>query len=157
MIATPGALYRVMATAEMVTWTGLIIAMVARYGFGYEGLLFFVAGLSHGIIFLAYCISAVVVGMNQRWALGTIVVAVIVAIPPWATLPFDRWLHRRRKLAGAWRLEHSGDPRDDRSLDRLMRASLRRPAVFFLTVTSGMAVVITVLLQLGPPTQWGAS
>ena len=61
MTKTPGSLYAVMATAEMVTWTGLIIAMVARYGFGYEGELFFVAGLSHGIIFIAYCITAVVV------------------------------------------------------------------------------------------------
>jgi len=67
MTQTPKALYTVLASAEMVTWTGLIAAMIARYGFGYEGPLFFVAGLSHGIIFLAYCITAVVVGMNQRW------------------------------------------------------------------------------------------
>ena len=33
---------------------GLIAAIVARYAFSYEGPLFFVAGLSHGIVFLGY-------------------------------------------------------------------------------------------------------
>jgi integral membrane protein len=157
MTKTPGGLYRVMASAEMVTWTGLIIAMVARYGFGYDGGLFFVAGLSHGVIFIAYTITAVMVGINQRWSFGTITIAVITAIPPWATLPFDLWLHRRNKLAGNWRLEHSGDPRDSAPVDRFIRFWLRHPGWFFLTMVAGMAVVISVLLQLGPPTEWGAN
>jgi integral membrane protein len=54
----------------MVTWAGLITAMIARYGFGYDGELFFVAGLSHGIVFLAYGLTALVVGINLRWGLG---------------------------------------------------------------------------------------
>jgi integral membrane protein len=104
MTRTPKALYTVLATAEMVTWTGLIAAMIARYGFGYEGSLFFVAGISHGTIFLAYCITAVVVGLNQRWAFGTIAIALLVAIPPYATLPFDRWLENATNsmAPGAW-------------------------------------------------------
>jgi integral membrane protein len=155
MTKTPGSLYAVMATAEMVTWTGLIIAMVARYGFGYEGELFFVAGLSHGIIFIAYCITAVVVGINQHWGFGTIAVAVFAAIPPYATLPFDRWLVARKKLEGPWRLEDSGDPRDSRLLDRWLRFWLRHPAWFFVVIVLGMAAVLTVLLLLGSPTEWG--
>jgi integral membrane protein len=148
---TPASLYGVMALAEMVTWSALIIAMVARYGFGYEGPLFFVAGLSHGIIFIAYCVTAVVVGLTLRWGWGTIVVAVLAAIPPWATVPFDRWLMKRKKLEGPWRLEHSGDTRDDALIDRVLRWWMRHPLWFFLT----MALVISVLLTLGPPTEWG--
>jgi integral membrane protein len=155
MTQTPKALYTVLASAEMVTWTGLIAAMIARYGFGYEGSLFFVAGLSHGIIFLAYCITAVVVGMNQRWSLGTISAALVVAVPPYATLPFDRWLVTNNKLEGEWRLEHQGDPRDDAALDRFLRFWLRHPVWFFLAITAGMAVMLTVLLLLGSPTEWG--
>jgi len=157
MTKTPHALYRVLATAEMVTWTGLIIAMIARYGFGYEGSLFFVAGLSHGIIFLAYCITAVVVGMNQRWGFGTIFVALVAAIPPYATLPFDRWLEKRGKLSGDWRLAHQGDPRDDALLDGWLRFWLRHPVWFFVAITAGMALVLTILLTLGSPTQWGGN
>ena len=155
MTQTPKALYTVLATAEMVTWTGLIAAMIARYGFGYDGPLFFVAGLSHGIIFLAYCITAVVVGMNQRWSFSTIVLALVMAVPPYATLPFDRWLIKNGKLVGDWRLEHQGDPRDDAPLDRFLRFWLRHPVWFFITITAVMAVLLTVLLLLGSPTQWG--
>jgi integral membrane protein len=155
MTKTPASVYGVMAVAEMVTWTGLIIAMIARYGFGYDGGLFFVAGLSHGIIFIAYCVTAVVVGVNLRWGVGTTVVALVAAIPPWATFPFDRWLVRHKKLEGPWRLEHSGDPRDDGAIDRFVRFWLRHPVWFFITTVTTMAVVITVLLMLGSPTQWG--
>jgi integral membrane protein len=155
MTKTPASVYGVMAVAEMVTWTGLIIAMIARYGFSYDGGLFFVAGLSHGIIFIAYCVTAVVVGVNLRWGVGTTVVALVAAIPPWATFPFDRWLVRHNKLEGPWRLEHSGDPRDDGAIDRFVRFWLRHPVWFFITMVTTMAVVITVLLMLGSPTQWG--
>lgn len=155
MTKTPGSLYGVMATAEMVTWTGLIIAMIARYGFGYDGQLFFVAGLSHGIIFIAYCITAVVVGMNQRWGFGLIALAVIVAIPPYATVPFDRWLVAHNKLQGAWRLDAADDPRDAHPLDYTLRLGLRHPGWFFVVIVLGMAAVLSVLLLMGSPTEWG--
>ena len=157
MTKTPGALYRVMAAAEMVTWALLVVAMVARYGFAYEGPLFFAAGLSHGIIFLAYCITAVIVGINLRWGLGTITMAVLSAIPPWMTWPFDRWLERQEKLRGQWRLEDSGDPRDQHWIDRVVRLGLRHPVWSFILIIAGMALAISVLLTLGPPTKWGGS
>ena len=157
MTKTPSALYRVMAAAEMVTWTLLIVAMVARYGFAYEGPLFLAAGLSHGIIFLAYCITAVIVGINLRWGLGTITMAVLSAIPPWMTWPFDRRLERQEKLRGQWRLEDSGDPRDQHWIDRVVRLGLRHPVWSFILIVAGMALAISVLLTLGPPTEWGGS
>ena len=157
MTKTPGALYRVMASAEMVTWTALIVAMIARYGFGYDGALFFVAGLSHGVIFLAYCITSVIIGINLRWGFGTIALAVASAIPPWLTLPFDRWLDKRQKLEGQWRLDGTDDPRDQHWIDRLVRLGLRHPVWSFVIIVSGMAITISVLLTLGPPTEWGDS
>jgi integral membrane protein len=152
---TPGSLYRVMALAEMATWTLLIIAMVARYGFAYDGPLFFVAGLSHGIIFLAYCVTAVIIGINLRWGFGTIVLAILSAIPPWVTWPFDRWLEKRNKLEGEWRLEDSGDPRDQHWVDRFVRLGLRHPVWSFVIIVLGMALAISILLALGSPTEWG--
>jgi len=152
---TPGTLYRVMALAEMATWTLLIIAMVARYGFAYDGPLFFVAGLSHGIIFLAYCVTAVIIGINLRWGFGAIVLAILSAIPPWVTWPFDRWLEKKNKLEGEWRLEDSGDPRDQHWVDRCVRLGLRHPIWSFVIIVLGMALAISVLLALGSPTEWG--
>ena len=157
MTTTPAALYRVVSLAEMVTWTLLVAAMIARYGFGYEGGLFFAAGLSHGIVFLVYGLTSIVVGLTLRWPAGRILVACVLALPPWATFPFDRWLEKRGYLEGEWRLDDSGDPRDARILDRFLRWWLRRPLVFFLTIVITMAVVITTLLSIGPPTEWGTN
>jgi uncharacterized protein involved in exopolysaccharide biosynthesis len=70
-------------------------------------------------------------------------------------LPFDRWLVAKDKLSGTWRLEDSGDPRDQRPVDRLLRFWLRHPAWFFVVIVVGMAVVLTVLLLLGSPAEWG--
>lgn len=155
MTRAPGTLYRVMALAEMATWTLLIIAMVARYGFAYDGPLFFVAGLSHGIIFLAYCVTAVIIGINLRWGFRTIALAILSAIPPWVTWPFDRWLEKKNKLEGEWRLEDSGDPRDQHWVDRCVRLGLRHPVWSFVIIVLGMALAISVLLALGSPTEWG--
>ncbi|MBT7802961.1 MAG: hypothetical protein HN760_01850, partial [Microbacteriaceae bacterium] len=47
--------------------------------------------------------------------------------------------------------------RDARILDRFLRWWLRRPLVFFLTIVITMAVVITTLLSIGPPTEWGSN
>jgi integral membrane protein len=55
MSVTPKNLYGFVAVAETVTWTGLILAMIVRYGFDTYGPWFFVAGISHGTVFLAYC------------------------------------------------------------------------------------------------------
>ncbi len=157
MTQTPGALYRVMAFAEMVTWTLLILAMVARYGFSYEGSLFFVAGLSHGVIFLAYCITSIIIGINLRWGIGTITLAVLTAIPPWLTVPFEQWLKKSNKLEGQWRLTDSLDPRDQHWVDRSVRLGLRHPVWTFLVIVAGMTLLISVLLTLGPPTEWGGA
>jgi integral membrane protein len=153
MIITPKKLYTAMAWAEMATWTALIAAMVARYGFGYDGQLFFVAGLSHGIIFMAYCIVAIMIGVNLRWGVGTIMLALLSAIPPWVTLPFDLWLQRNHKLEAGWELEggHTG------GFARFVQFWLRHPAWFLLVMVSGMAVAIMALLTVGPPTEWGTS
>ncbi len=156
MTKTPASLYGVLATAEMVTWGGLITAMIARYGFGYEGELFFVAGLSHGIVFLAYALTALVVGINLRWGFGPTVLAVVMAIIPFATLPFDRWLVRKNKLVGAWRTQHTTDPAPAGFLDRLVRFWVGHPAWFFVLIVVGMGAMITLLLSVGPPTEWGA-
>lgn len=155
MTITPKKLYLAVASAEMVTWTGLIIAMIARYGFGYEGELFFVAGLSHGIVFIVYWVTSVTIGINLRWGAGTISLALLAAIPPWLTIPFDRWLLKKGKLEAPWRLEGTHSTTDFGFLDRLVRWWISRPWLYLVVMVATMAVVITVLLSLGSPTEWG--
>ena len=155
MTKTPARFYQVLATAEMVTWAGLITAMIARYGFGYEGEMFFVAGLSHGIVFLAYGLTALVIGINLRWGLGLTVVAVVMASVPFATVPLDQWLLRNNKLEGEWATMATTEPAPAGFLDRLVRFWVGHPGWFFALIVVGMGALLTVLLTLGSPTEWG--
>jgi integral membrane protein len=153
----PRLAYAVWSVAEMFTWAGLITAMIARYGFGYDGSLFFVAGLAHGIIFLGYCAGAVIVGLNQRWSPGIGFLAITSAVIPFATVPFDRWLEKKSLLDGSWRLEATDDPRDHRVYDKVFRWFLRHPVILKLTVLIVLGGLLTALLLAGPPNEWGQS
>jgi integral membrane protein len=152
---TPRSSYSFFANAEMVTWAGLIAAMIARYGFGYNGELFFVAGLSHGIVFLGYAATAMIVGMNQRWSVGTGFMAITSAIIPFATLPFDHYLHRKHLLDGSWRYEATDHPRDRNPIDAFFRWFLRHPTVMTITVVGLLGGLLVAALLAGSPREWG--
>ncbi|WP_101848054.1 DUF3817 domain-containing protein [Zhihengliuella sp. ISTPL4] len=150
MFRTPGRLYRVLAIAEAITWTILIAAIIAR-AVGAPGVVVTVGGGIHGFVFLAYAATAVLVALNQRWHPGAGVLAVASAVVPYATIPMEIWLHRSGRLRGDWRLEASGDPRDRRWYDRLMRWFLRRPWVLAVLLVVGIVALYVILLLVGPP------
>jgi integral membrane protein len=111
---SPRTLFRSVSIAEAVTWSALIAAMVARAA-GAEVPFFFAVGLTHGVVFIAFVVTSVVVGLNQRWRIWVIVVAALTAVPPYGTLVTDAVLERRGRLTGGWRTEAGDDPRDARS------------------------------------------
>lgn len=150
MFRTPGRLYRVLAIAEAITWTILIAAIIAR-AVGAPGVVVTVGGGIHGFVFLAYAATAVLVALNQRWHPGIGVLAVASAVVPYATVPMEIWLHRTSRLDGAWRIEATGDPRDRRWYDRLMRWFLRRPWVLAVLLVVGIVALYVILLLVGPP------
>jgi integral membrane protein len=152
----PKDLYGIAAVSEMVTWTGLIAAMVLRYGFGNDVSWFFLAGISHGTVFLAHVTIAAIVGHNQRWAFWRLLLAWLSAVPPYMTVPFDRALHKRGLLDGDWRTEATDDPRDQRFPDPLFRWFIARPGVLLATILAIVSVLTMVALSLGPPREWGS-
>lgn len=105
-------------------------------------------------MFLSYCVVAVLVGLNQRWAMGRIAGAVALAIVPFATVPFDRRLGKQNALEGSWRTETSDDPRDQGFIDRLFRWFIARPVVLVLVIAVALPAIFAFLLFLGPPTEW---
>ncbi len=150
MFRTPLALFRTLAIAEAISWTlligGLILRAVADLSIAVT-----IGGGIHGLVFLAYGATAVLVALNQRWGIGPTVVAVGSAVIPYATIPTEIWLHRSGRLRGAWRLEQTADPRDRRPLDRVLRFFLRRPWVLGLLIALAVALIFVVLLVVGPP------
>ncbi|GAA2223449.1 DUF3817 domain-containing protein [Herbiconiux moechotypicola] len=137
---SPRTVFRTLSIAEAVTWSALIAAMVAR-AVGAEVPFFFAVGLAHGVVFIAFAVGAVVVGLNQRWPWWVTVLCVLAAVPPYGTVVADVVLERRGRLDGVWRTRPSDDPRDDSAVDRMLRWSLGRPWLFAV----GLALVVAVL------------
>ncbi|MEO7122450.1 MAG: DUF3817 domain-containing protein [Lacisediminihabitans sp.] len=152
---TPRSFYRALSIAEAVTWTLLITGMLLKYVANAGSLPVVIGGSIHGLVFMSYAATAVIVGLNQRWKVGQIVFAVVTAIVPYATIPFDRSLERRGMLEGEWRREQTDDPRDKSVIDRLMRWFLNHPILLGVILVAVIAVVFSVLVTLGPPTEWG--
>ena len=153
---TPQRAFRIVAVAEAVTWTLLIAAMVVKYGFAGGDLAVRLAGSVHGFVFLAYAATVVVVALNQRWSVRLTALGVVTAVVPYLTVPFDVRVDRRGLLDGPWRTAATDDPRDHARVDRLLRTLLRRPLVLVLVLLAAVAVVMAVLLVLGPPGEWGS-
>lgn len=156
MSLTPRSFFRVVAFAEAVTWTLLIVAMIAKYGFDAGPVPVKIAGPIHGFVFITYALTALVVGLNQRWPHRRTALAVLTAVVPYATIPFDLSVDRKGLLDGGWRTSTSGDARDRGRVDTVLRWMLARPAAFAGVFVAGAVVIMAVLLILGPPGSWGA-
>ena len=101
---TPALLFRRVAVAEAITWALLLTGMFLKYVTETTELGVRVFGMLHGVVFVAYGVVTLVVAVDQRWRPGRTLVALACAVPPFATVPFDRWLERRHPLADSWRL-----------------------------------------------------
>lgn len=110
-----------------------------------------IGGFAHGFVFIAYGMTAVLVGVNQRWSLRLIAAAVGTAVLPYATIPFDRSLERRGRLDGTWRRTATSDPRDSSWVNVLLRVMLNRPILLGTLFVVGLVSIMATLLVIGPP------
>jgi integral membrane protein len=149
--ASPRKLYKAFALGEGVTWTLLISALIIRALIDSPPILLTVVGSIHGAVFLGYGVIASLVGVNNRWGLGRTALAVALAIVPFATIPFERYVERSGKLDGTWRRTATDDPRDAHWFDRLYRWFLNRPALFVLVLLLAVVAIFITLITLGPP------
>jgi integral membrane protein len=156
MDAKPKDIFGTFARIEMFTWALLIAAIVLRETIGLSPNIFTIAGATHGLAFMGYSVTAVLVGVNQRWPLQQTAIAVVLAIVPFATYPFDRYLEKKSMMDGEWRIEGTKDPRDNTRFDRLFRWFIFRPVLLILTLVVFVVSLFAFLLWLGPPYQWGS-
>ncbi len=150
MFSTPATVYRILAVAEAVSWTLLIGGLVVR-AVGGPALAVTVGGGIHGFVFLSYGATALIVSLNNRWGIGTSVLAVGSAVVPYATIPTEMWLRRSGRLKGPWRREETADPRDRRPVDRLLRWFLRHATVLVALIVVAVVALYVALLLVGPP------
>lgn len=151
---TPKKLFDFFARAEAITWTLLITALLLRSFASADSLVVTMAGGTHGAVFLGYAFTAALVGVNQRWGFGKTVLGIMLAIVPFATLPFERYVNKQALLVGGWRTSKSEDPRDNHWFDSLFRWFIARPWLLLGTVVLGLTALFLFLLSLGSPTTW---
>lgn len=148
---TPRKLYFVLAIAEACTWTLLITGLILKATAGIEPSLLTTIGGLHGFVFIAYGATSILIAFNQRWGFWVGLLAVITAILPYATIPFELVQAKRGALEGNWRFEATEDPRDAKPLDRLFRWFLKHPLLLILVIVIAIVLVFSTLLILGPP------
>src|SRR3954462_1748970 len=78
--------------------------MVLKYGTHTTDVAVRVFGMAHGVVFVAYCLTTVLVAVDQRWSRGRFLLGLVASVPPFATLLFERSAERRGALAPSWRL-----------------------------------------------------
>jgi integral membrane protein len=144
---TPALLFRRVAIAEAVTWALLLAGMALKYVTDTTELGVQVAGPIHGVVFVAYCVTAVVVAVDQRWTTGRTLLGLASAVPPFVTVVFDAVVERRGGF-GPWRLR-DGVP--ERGADRPVAWLLHRPVRGLLAGLAAVAVLTGIALLVGPP------
>ena len=148
---SPRLFYRILAVAEAVTWTLLIGGLLMKYVWDLGDVGVRVGGTVHGFVFLAYAMTAVLVGVNQRWSIPLIALGVVTAIVPYATIPFDLWADRSGRLDGPWRRTETEDPRDRNWVNRTLRWFLNHPLTLIVLFVVALGTIFATLLILGPP------
>ena len=145
---SPLLLFRRVAIAEAVTWALLLTGMFLKYVTETTELAVRVFGMAHGVVFIAYCLVTLLVGVDQRWSRGRVLLGLVSAVPPFLTVWFDRYAERRGALAESWRLA-TGAP--ERPLERPVAQLLRNPLRGALVGVVSVAVLTGVALVVGPP------
>ncbi len=145
---SPLTLFRRVAIAEAITWALLLTGMFLKYVTETTELGVRVFGMVHGVVFIAYCLVTVLVAVDQRWSLRLLVGGLVCAVPPFATLPFERYAERRGALGGSWRL---GASEPAGPVDGLVAWLIRHPARGLAAGAVGVAALTGVALLVGPP------
>ncbi|MBA0125057.1 DUF3817 domain-containing protein [Haloechinothrix sp. YIM 98757] len=98
MFGKAAAVFRLVAVAEALSWVGLLVAMFAKYvvGLGEGGVP--VAGMVHGIMFIAYIVVTLAVFRALDWNARTLLLAVAAGVPPLFTWWFEVWALRSGRL-----------------------------------------------------------
>ena len=145
----PLSLFRRVAIAEAVTWALLLTGMFLKYGTDTTELGVRVFGMVHGVVFIAYCLVTLLVGVDQRWSRGRVLLGLVSAVPPFMTVWFDRYAERRDALgdllAAAARRRRSG------SSSAPAAWLLRNPLHGALAGLVAVAALTGVALLVGPP------
>ena len=148
ILSNPQRLFRTVAIAEAITWALLLSGMFLKYVTETTELGVRIFGMVHGVVFVAYGLTTVLVAVDQRWSLGRTLLGLAAAVPPFFTVLFDWYAEKRGALADTWRLT-SAEPSG--RLDRPVAWLLRNPVRGTVAGLVAVAALTGVALLAGPP------
>src|SRR5213078_4262321 len=91
--------FRLVALAEAVTWVGLLVGMYFKYlGTPRTEIGVKIFGMAHGLVFIAFVVTAVFAGLAFKWAAGTWLLALLASIVPLGSVIFLIWADRTDRL-----------------------------------------------------------
>lgn len=145
---SPRRLFRIVAVTEACTWALLLFGMFLKYVTETTDAVVSVGGMIHGVAFIAYVLTTIVVAIDARWTLGRTVIGILASIPPFFTVWFDLAMEKKGALAGTWRL--AAGPGEG-ALDKPVSWLVRKPLQGLAAGVVAVAVLTGVALVVGPP------
>jgi integral membrane protein len=91
--------FKIVAFAEAVSWVGLLVGMYFKYlatSRTEVGVKIF--GMAHGLVFIAFIVTAVLVGLAFAWSASTWFSALLGSIVPLGSVIFLIWAERTGRL-----------------------------------------------------------
>jgi integral membrane protein len=105
-LRTKAGLFRVIALLEAVSWVGLLVGMYFKYlGNARTEIGVKVFGMAHGLVFIAFVVAALVVGVAYRGGVGTWLACLLASIVPLCSVIFLIWADRTGRLGAAGMLQ----------------------------------------------------
>lgn len=95
------SLFVAVAVGEAVSWAALLTGMFFKYVAVHDEIGVRIFGPVHGALFMAYLAVTVLQARFSGWRRWVTAVALLCAVPPFATLIFERWARSRGLLAAA--------------------------------------------------------
>jgi integral membrane protein len=145
------AVFRRVAIAEAITWALLLLGMFLKYVTQTTDLGVRVFGMIHGIVFITYVVTTVLVWVDQRWTARRGLVALASAIPPFATYAVEVVAVRRGWVGESWRLRGDLAGTSPSGPERLVRWVLDKPLRGLAVAAAAVVVLTGVALVVGPP------
>lgn len=92
------SLFRLAAICEACGWTLLISGILCkRYITVGNNVPVLIAGQIHGLLFLGYVVSVVVLYANLGWSRKRMLIAGMASVPPYGSLIFEQWAAFKRR------------------------------------------------------------
>ncbi|WP_210085696.1 DUF3817 domain-containing protein [Mycobacterium sp. OAE908] len=103
--------FRLIAPAEAVSWVGLLVGMYFKYlGTTRTEIGVKVFGMAHGLVFIAFVVTGLLVGIAYHWAARTWLLALLASIVPLASVIFLIWADRTGRIGPAEAVSAASQP-----------------------------------------------